>query len=389
MKNTLTKVIGVTLISLVLAGCNNNQNKADGEKPKHKVQVVASDGGSVIGKNNRYTEGQFIKFQAIPNDGFYFAGWSDGVSNNPRIIEVGLSDIKLIAFFKPNPTLTISAEANGKVNTEINGRYSPSTPVLIIATPDSGLCFSQWSDSNYANTRTIIMGTNDLELTAQFGPRDTTTVDLGLKSGTRWAVCNLGAANPWNYGDYYAWGETETKSYFSWENYKYCDGSDTTMTKYCIDAFWGKNGFTDSIRILDPYDDAATIVTGAEYSMPTAANWRELNRRCYWVWTSNYKGRKVNGYIVYKAKTKADRGKKVLFGDTPSALYSLDDTHIFLPAAGSINDSHCYNDGEYGIYLSASLRDNSCYCCYLKSDYVGRTVTDTRCYGRSVRPVRK
>lgn len=125
MKNTLTKVIGVALISLVLAGCNNNQNKADGEKPKHKVQVVASDGGSVIGKNNRYTEGQFIKFQAIPNDGFYFAGWSDGVSNNPRIIEVGLSDIKLIAFFKPNPTLTISAEANGKVNTEINGRYSP------------------------------------------------------------------------------------------------------------------------------------------------------------------------------------------------------------------------------------------------------------------------
>ena len=124
------------------------------------------------------------KEQAIPNDGFYFAGWSDGVSNNPRIIEVGLSDIKLIAFFKPNPTLTISAEANGKVNTEINGRYSPSTPVLIIATPDSGLCFSQWSDSNYANTRTIIMGTNDLELTAQFGPRDTTTVDLGLKSGT-------------------------------------------------------------------------------------------------------------------------------------------------------------------------------------------------------------
>ena len=34
-------------------------------------------------------------------------------------------------------------------------------------------------------------------------------VDLGLPSGTKWATCNVGAKNPWEYGGYYAWGETK------------------------------------------------------------------------------------------------------------------------------------------------------------------------------------
>ena len=31
-------------------------------------------------------------------------------------------------------------------------------------------------------------------------------VDLGLPSGTKWANCNVGADEPWGYGNYYAWG---------------------------------------------------------------------------------------------------------------------------------------------------------------------------------------
>ncbi len=40
-------------------------------------------------------------------------------------------------------------------------------------------------------------------------------VDLGLPSGLKWATCNVGATNPWDYGDYYAWGETTTKSTYT------------------------------------------------------------------------------------------------------------------------------------------------------------------------------
>ncbi len=37
-----------------------------------------------------------------------------------------------------------------------------------------------------------------------------------------WARCNLGATTPEGYGDYYAWGETETKEVYDWSIYKYC-----------------------------------------------------------------------------------------------------------------------------------------------------------------------
>ena len=54
-------------------------------------------------------------------------------------------------------------------------------------------------------------------------------VDLGLS--VKWASCNLGATKPEEVGDYYAWGEIETKSVFSWETYKYSNGSGRLITK--------------------------------------------------------------------------------------------------------------------------------------------------------------
>lgn len=51
-------------------------------------------------------------------------------------------------------------------------------------------------------------------------------IDMGQAG--KWACCNVGAANPSDYGDYYAWGETETKDEFSWSNYVHCDGDAET-----------------------------------------------------------------------------------------------------------------------------------------------------------------
>ncbi len=61
-------------------------------------------------------------------------------------------------------------------------------------------------------------------------------VDLGLPSGTLWATCNVGASSPEEYGDYFAWGETEPKTTYFWSTYKYCQGTETTMTKYCTNV---------------------------------------------------------------------------------------------------------------------------------------------------------
>ena len=216
-------------------------------------------------------------------------------------------------------------------------------------------------------------------------------VDLGLPSGVKWATCNVGAANPWDYGDYYAWGETQTKDFFRWETYKYCNGMDTTLSKYCNDAEYGSDGFTDTLTTLEAADDVATAVLGSDYSMPIDADWEELYSQCYWVWTENYNNHNVRGYIVYKAKAEGDKGTKVYVDGTPSASYSLSDAHIFLPAAGyRVYNENSGNLG--GLYWSASLNEydpNSARGCIFNSGYVDPSPGNYRVCGQSVRPVRR
>ena len=217
-------------------------------------------------------------------------------------------------------------------------------------------------------------------------------VDLGLPSGIKWATCNVGATNPWNYGNYYAWGETETESDYSWDNYKYCNGSGKKLNKYCSDANFGYDSFTDDLTTLESSDDVATAVFGADYSMPTTADWDELCNQCYWVWTTNYNEHNVSGYIVYRAKSDGDKGGKVYNGGTAPASYSLSDAHIFLPAAGCLNGSNLSGAGQYGRYWSSSLYGNNpvnACNCYFYSNGVYSSTDNYRCCGFSVRPVKR
>ena len=178
-------------------------------------------------------------------------------------------------------------------------------------------------------------------------------VDLGLPSGTKWATCNVGASKPQDYGNYYAWGETTTKSTYSWSTYKYGSEYDE-LTKYCNSSSYGKDGFTDSKTTLDLSDDAAYVNWGGKWRMPTKAQQDELRKQCYWVWTSSYNNSNVAGYIVYKAKISSDKGQKIYKDKTPSSSYSLSDAHIFLPAAGGRHDGVLLNAGFNCSYWSSS-----------------------------------
>ena len=221
-------------------------------------------------------------------------------------------------------------------------------------------------------------------------------VDLGLPSGTLWATTNIGAANPWDYGDYFAWGETDgkNKSTYSWSNYTYCrDGDYHKLTKYCSKSDYGYNGYTDSRTTLDPSDDAATANWGSEWRMPTADERDALINKCYWVWTSNYKGHSCNGYIVYKALKESDKGVKIYDGKTADAAYSPDRVaHIFLPAAGWKGKYGTTSDlGSYGYYWSSSLGTVSPYLARrlsFRSSSIDSGGWSGRGYGQSVRPVR-
>ena len=108
-------------------------------------------------------------------------------------------------------------------------------------------------------------------------------VDLGLPSGTLWATCNIGANRPEEYGDYFAWGETEPKDNYEWDNYKW-----PNFTKY-NDA--------DNKTELELEDDVAFVNWGSLWRMPSNEQYDELFNSCYWQWTqlNGVKGLIVTG----------------------------------------------------------------------------------------------
>ena len=155
-------------------------------------------------------------------------------------------------------------------------------------------------------------------------------IDLGLPSGTMWATCNVGAENPEEYGDYFAWGETQSKDVYNWSTYLYCNGDYNQLTKYCTQSVFGFNGFTDNLAVLLPVDDAATTHWGEGWRTPTYENWVELLSRCSHTWTTR------NGVA--------------------GCLFTgRNGNSIFLPAASTRYDDESRNAGDEGFYWSRTL----------------------------------
>ena len=194
-------------------------------------------------------------------------------------------------------------------------------------------------------------------------------VDLGIP-GILWADRNLGATNVYDYGNYYAWGEVEPKTDYSWATYTHGNGSDYDVSK--------KYNTTDGKTTLEPADDAATY-TNTKWKMPELLDFAALKSNCYWVWVTDYNS-SVKGYVVYKKKS----------GDSPS--YSVaDDTHIFLPAAGDRDGTVLDDAGSNGCYWSSSLDTEFPYggsILYFSSGSVYPDYWNYRQCGQSVRPVR-
>lgn len=178
-------------------------------------------------------------------------------------------------------------------------------------------------------------------------------VDLGLS--VKWAGWNVGASSPEEYGGYYAWGETEEKSDYSEDTYKYLCDEDGDGVKEYVNI--GNN-------ISGTEYDVARQKWGGSWRMPTKEEFNELLSKCTWTWIT-YKG--INGY-----KVTGPNGNS-----------------IFLPATGYRDGTSLNNQGSCGYHCSGTWYEgySNPWDLYFYNGYHNFGTFD-RYYGFPVRPVK-
>ncbi len=206
-------------------------------------------------------------------------------------------------------------------------------------------------------------------------------VDLGLS--VLWAKTNVGAETMIDYGEYFAWGETESKSEYNSDSYKYYASSSETSTdsqgleitnkytgytKYVSKSnsgTYGFKGFYDDKKELDAEDDGAFMKWGGNWRIPTSTEIAELRNKCTWTWAT------INGINGYKVTSKVE---------------GYTNKYIFLPAAGYCAPKLNYYTHD-GNYMSATLSGKYVLNLYFNSTSHDRTDYCSRYYGFSIRPV--
>ena len=180
-------------------------------------------------------------------------------------------------------------------------------------------------------------------------------VDLGLS--VKWADRNLGASSSYEYGDYFAWGETKSKATYYWDNYKF-----TTDKAFCDESY-------SANEWLKPEDDAATAALGAGWRMPTYDEMCELVSKCMWERVMR------NGVNCYKVTSK------------------VNGNCIYLPLAGFKKDAKLERQNRRGYYWASerSMYSNTCgnylNLFSLENDRGIMVAMRYRNQGLSVRPV--
>lgn len=229
----------------------------------------------------------------------------------------------------PNPTISDYKYNHGSTNqplsysSELNN-LKPNTRYYVRAYAENPKGVS------YGITTSVTTKTVDgSEPWRPTEPDETGAVDLGLS--VKWAACNLGATSPEEHGDYFAWGEVETKVDYTEENYKHINIE--VVGSYTFYNYILPDGLSD---ISGTQYDAATVNWGGDWRMPTRLELIELEDKSTVVQTS-YNG--VNG--------------KRIIGPNGNS--------IFLPSAGGRNDYGSFGKNTDGCYWGSSACTTECY----------------------------
>lgn len=306
-------------------------------------------------------------------------------------------------------TKTFSISNTGKAEVKVSGISVPeaysvdvtspftiavgqSKTVTVTFTPTDGKDYngSITITSDADNQPTVAVSGKGIKLSPSGSPE---AVDLGLPSGLLWASCNLGASKPEEDGNYYAWGETKAygeedktnannyqynsskgnpsyvRSLYVVNAYKWYNVENKTYTKYASD---------DDLS-LESSDDAAHVILGGKWRIPTKEEWQELIDNCKWTWVYTAGNglkieSKTNGNSIYLPFS----GRIYVFnGETQPIYHSLG---FYWSSTGSKEEISMTDHIQYGYY--------SCpYCVGVnQSEFVVRL--SYRFEGSTIRPVR-
>lgn len=360
-------------------------------------RVTGPNGNSIFLPAAGVMSGTKLKW--VGEDGFY---WSSSLSYQDNIATAWIVDFNSRMFERGRGSRCTGFAIRPVYHTELvvtSVELDKTTLSLLLGTSKTLSAIVQpenatynnpitWSSSDSAiatvddSGKVTAVKEGTATITAQTGGKNVSctvtvvpaAVDLGLS--VLWATCNLGANAADDYGDYYAWGETEpyydcqypliwkkgVTAGYDWKSYKWCNGTYYSLTKY---NYSDSEGIVDNKTVLEKVDDAASVKLGGNWRMPTIQEWAELKTECTWTWTSQ---NGVNGSLVTGPNGNS----------------------IFLPAAGERNYT-ALERGSFGSYWSSSLSTSYSFCAryvtfaptgvYEKYNY--------RYLGFTIRPVSK
>lgn len=223
-------------------------------------------------------------------------------------------------------------------------------------------------------------------------------VDLGLPSGTLWATMNIGAEEPLDSGYLFAWGEIDPvccpyacgKDHFFWDSYRFSVGGSSVsyanpmqykLNKYCPSGKTSQyyaSGFTgDTLTQLVPADDAATVLWGQNWEIPTKEQLQELLD--YTTFTSVYNnsiGRSIHTFT-------GQNGNSIQFISRGQSWSTYDPQYENNPCQGDTYPAYTFIWSK-DLYSSGTSAYHLSIC---SSEQAVKSLT--RAVGITIRPVRK
>ena len=208
-------------------------------------------------------------------------------------------------------------------------------------------------------------------------------IDLGITvdgKTIKWASCNLGAAEEYETGYFYAWGSTARKTEYLWKSYPYSNSDGTKFMKYCLpeqDGWWGGEGTPDGLQALQPGDDVAAKRLGGKWRMPTEKEASALISTLYkptqYTWDFHAQSGGVSGVKITRRST----------GNS-----------IFLPYTGRMDGNKLEFSAIRGFFWTmtaskgATDGPDGAFNLGIDINDEGAGIwSNSRCYGFPIRPV--